>query len=67
MPLQADSTGKDHNTADSEKHIDPVCGMEVKPEEAACSLEFRGRKYYFCAESCRAQFESDPENFLARD
>ncbi len=49
------------------KHVDPVCGMEVTEEEAACSYEYQGKKFYFCAESCRDQFASDPENFLSRD
>lgn len=51
----------------AEQHVDPVCKMTVTEEDAACSYEFKGKKYYFCAESCREQFESDPENFLARD
>ena len=48
----------------SEKSIDPVCGMEVTEETAACSVEHKGRKYYFCAEACREQFATDPERFL---
>lgn len=51
----------------SEKQIDPVCGMEVKPEEAACSYEFEGRTYYFCAASCRDSFVQDPLSYLRKD
>ena len=47
-----------------EKHIDPVCGMEVTEEDAACTFEYRGRTYYFCAESCRDEFAEDPRSFL---
>ncbi len=46
------------------ENIDPVCGMPVKPEEAACSYEYKGKKYYFCAESCRDTFMQDPTAYL---
>ncbi len=43
---------------------DPVCGMEVTPEGAAGSAEFRGQTYYFCAKSCLAKFQADPLKYL---
>ncbi len=45
--------------------IDPVCGMEVTPEDAAGSCQHQGRQYYFCAETCKEQFQANPEAFLA--
>ncbi|MBN2536791.1 YHS domain-containing protein [candidate division WOR-3 bacterium] len=48
----------------SDKHVDPVCGMEVTEEEAACSVEFQGKKFYFCNEACRDQFSTDPSKFI---
>ena len=46
--------------------IDPVCGMEVTPEDAAdFSHPYRGQQYYFCNESCLEQFRTDPQSFLA--
>ncbi|MFO7639473.1 MAG: YHS domain-containing protein [bacterium] len=50
----------------SERHIDPVCGMEVTEQDAACSYEYQGRTYYFCAEACRDQFTQNPEAHPAR-
>jgi len=44
--------------------IDPVCGMEVTPEDAVGSYHCHGQQYYFCAESCRNQFQANPEAFL---
>ena len=44
---------------------DPVCGMEVEPDEAAAKLEYEGKTYYFCAESCRDKFAADPERYLS--
>ena len=43
---------------------DPVCGMEVTPQAAAGSFEFRGETYYFCAKSCLAKFQADPLKYL---
>ena len=37
---------------------DPVCGMEVDPETAAAKTSINGVEYYFCAQGCRAEFES---------
>jgi len=44
--------------------IDPVCGMDVTPEDAAGSYAYKGQQYYFCAESCLERFQADPEQFL---
>ncbi len=45
--------------------IDPVCGMEVTPEDAAGSFQYQGQPYYFCNESCLEQFKANPQEFLA--
>ena len=45
--------------------IDPVCGMEVTPEDAAGSFQYHGQQFYFCNESCLKQFQANPEAFLA--
>lgn len=44
--------------------IDPVCGMELDPVNAAGSYEYRGTTYYFCARGCLEDFTEDPESFL---
>lgn len=48
------------------KHIDPICGMTVKPETAAASVDLDGEKIYFCAEGCKEKFlektEADSPN-----
>jgi Cu+-exporting ATPase len=44
--------------------IDPVCGMEVTPEDAAGSYLYQGKQYYFCNDSCLEQFRAKPEAFL---
>lgn len=51
---------------DKQPTYDPVCEMEVTPENAACSYEYNGKTYYFCAASCKSQFEQNPDSFLRR-
>ena len=42
---------------------DPVCGMEIEESEAAATAEHEGSTYYFCSQSCRDQFVSDPGQY----
>lgn len=43
---------------------DPVCGMEVKEEEAAATSVYKGTTYYFCAPGCKTAFDENPEEYL---
>lgn len=45
--------------------VDPVCGMDVKPEEAAATSVYKGETIYFCAPICKKRFDSDPEAFIS--
>ncbi len=47
--------------------VDPVCGMDVDPAEAAGHVEHRGRDYYFCSPHCVDAFSADPEKFANSD
>ena len=40
---------------------DPVCGAPVD-QESAPNVMISGTKYYFCGESCRKTFLSQPED-----
>ncbi len=40
--------------------IDPVCGMQVNPDQAAARHDHGGRTYYFCCAGCRDRFVADP-------
>ena len=44
--------------------IDPVCGMEVDPDEEASAV-YRGETYYFCAEGCKEKFVSEPGKYVS--
>ncbi|MBM3332078.1 YHS domain-containing protein [candidate division WOR-3 bacterium] len=53
-----------HDHAKEEGNLDPVCGMTVTKEEAACSYDHKGKTYYFCAESCKDDFAASPDKYL---
>jgi len=45
--------------------IDPVCGMDVTPGDAAGgSAAHAGTTYWFCNPGCRERFVADPARFL---
>ncbi len=43
--------------------IDPVCGMQVDPAQAAGQSEFAGQTYFFCATTCKTRFDTDPQRY----
>src|SRR5689334_9512735 len=45
-------------------HHDPVCGMDIEEQNAAGSVEYGGKRYYFCNPSCLQKFKADPERYL---
>ncbi len=55
----------DHGTHDvaAPGVADPVCGMTVNPA-TALSHQYQGTDYFFCGESCRKKFTSDPQQYL---
>jgi P-type Cu+ transporter len=54
--MNSDNETKDGN-------VDPVCGMTVTKENAACSYEYKGKTYYFCAQSCKDDFTAAPDKY----
>ncbi len=48
---------------------DPICGMEVVvsvASKAARVSEYHGKKYYFCADECKQQFDRDPNRYVEK-
>jgi P-type Cu+ transporter len=43
-----------------DNYIDPVCNMDVNPENAAGVYEFQGKRYYFCSQHCLQKFRANP-------
>ena len=40
--------------------------MNVEPEKAAATLEFEGKKYFFCAKGCAEKFKKEPRKYLGK-
>ncbi|MBA2541094.1 MAG: YHS domain-containing protein [Deltaproteobacteria bacterium] len=49
---------------DELSHIDPVCRMQVSPDDAPTRRSHQGTTLYFCSPSCAAKFEEAPEVHL---
>ncbi len=46
--------------------IDPVCGMQVRTNDAPAQSQHGDVNYYFCSDHCREKFESNPLNYTAK-
>ena len=44
--------------------MDPVCGIEVDERNLEFQTQFAGKKYFFCSEDCRKEFESEPQEYV---
>src|SRR5262245_3813879 len=61
-PLAEGATGPageprvEAGSAEPERHVDPVCGMEVDPASAGATAGVGGTTYYFCSTGCRDHF-----------
>jgi len=40
--------------------------MDVEPDKAAATSEYKGKTYYFCAEMCKKKFDDDPGKYLSK-
>lgn len=45
---------------------DPVCGMDLTPENAAGSKEWQGETYFFCSQHCVAAFGQEPASYAGK-
>src|SRR5882724_2643500 len=46
---------------------DPVCGMEIVASNAAGTSEAAGKTWHFCSESCKYEFDAEPEKFIRQE
>ena len=47
----------------ADKVKDPVCGMEIRPEDAVATEVHDGLTLYFCSEACHETFLNDPHRY----
>jgi YHS domain-containing protein len=43
---------------------DPVCGMQVEENRAEFQSEFEGKKYFFCTDDCKKEFDAEPDAYV---
>ena len=64
---QHHTTGKDTpmfgKKTPAATHIDPVCGMKVKPATAAATRTRSETTIYFCSTHCAEAFDADPARY----
>jgi P-type Cu+ transporter len=53
-----------HEPTSAQAVVDPVCGMTIDPADAVGHVDYHGKTYYFCSQSCLDRFRADPERFL---
>ena len=57
----------DHKSGGTDvKHIDPVCGMQISPEEGY-GMMHHGLLFRFCSRNCLDKFEAEPETYLKKE
>jgi YHS domain-containing protein len=42
---------------------DPVCGLEIHPDDVDSWVEYGGTQYYFCCPECQKAFEETPDEY----
>jgi Cu+-exporting ATPase len=42
---------------------DPICGMNVNEKTAKFKSDYKGKTYYFCAQSCKTTFDKNPAKY----
>jgi YHS domain-containing protein len=45
--------------------VDPICGMVVEPDTAACSCTYAGWTYLFCCQECLDLFQRGADTCVA--
>jgi YHS domain-containing protein len=51
--------------SDSSKHIDPVCGKDVPPNEGYGKMH-TGQLYRFCSRQCLDAFDEEPDRYTSK-
>lgn len=49
------------NKTETERVVDPICGMTIDPTTAVGKYKQDGANYYFCSKACLQKFVSSPE------
>ena len=58
--------GHHHGGSSKQKHIDPVCGMQVDADKGYGQM-YDGALYRFCSKDCLDKFDAEPNRYLGND
>ena len=53
----------ERNSEEDMMVTDPVCKMQIDESKAAGKSEYQGKTYYFCAQSCKKEFDANPQQY----
>jgi P-type Cu+ transporter len=56
---------KSENVMTQATVTDPVCGMQIAPENARGKSEYQGKTYHFCSKNCLETFNQNPAKFVS--
>jgi YHS domain-containing protein len=59
------NVGPESTAGGDERHIDPICKMDVNPGWGL-SHAHQGKTYYFCTKQCREAFSANPESYFRK-
>jgi Cu+-exporting ATPase len=45
--------------------MDPVCKMEIDSDSAEFQSTYAGKKFYFCSEDCKEEFDERPSDYAS--
>jgi Cu+-exporting ATPase len=45
---------------------DPVCRMDIDPEDSAGESVYLGETYYFCSVECKQKFDEFPHEYVSQ-
>ena len=49
------------------KSYDPICGVRVESGEGVPSSEYKKRRYFFCSDKCKHEFERAAERIRMQE
>lgn len=66
LPAEKKEEHAGQGAVQAQKVVDPVCGMEISPDEQL-SFTFHGTKYYFCMLADLEEFKNNPEKYVTSE
>lgn len=65
-PTKSQPDNDEPSQTSNDKVRDPVCGMTIRPADAAATVEHDSVTWHFCSQSCAKKFRENPEKYTPR-